>query len=139
MRTNLHHLLEQMAHQRSRSPALTFRDLTMSYAELWRTTSLAAQGLPAMFPSTTSRRRRNHPESPAGPTPSPARCRRAARYLRTDHTSHDDHKSRSFAIAARRIFVDEPTDCGISRLCSGFTFGQCQHVPIVTRKDGACV
>ena len=48
MRTNLHHLLEQMAHQCSGSPALTFRDVTVSYAELWRTTSLAARGLQAL-------------------------------------------------------------------------------------------
>ena len=48
MRTNLHHLLEQMAHQCGGSPALTFRDVTVSYAELWRTTSLAARGLQAL-------------------------------------------------------------------------------------------
>ena len=45
MRTNLHHLLEQTAEQRGESPALTYRDVTVSYAELWRTTSLAARGL----------------------------------------------------------------------------------------------
>jgi acyl-CoA ligase (AMP-forming) (exosortase A-associated) len=48
MRTNLHHLLEQTADQRSGSPALTFRDVTVSYAELWRTTSQVAQGLQAL-------------------------------------------------------------------------------------------
>ena len=48
MRTNLHHLLEQTAHQRGGSPALTYRDVTVSYAELWRTTSLAARGLQAL-------------------------------------------------------------------------------------------
>ena len=48
MRTNLHHLLEQMAQQCSGSPALTFRDVTVSYAELWRTTSLAGRGLQAL-------------------------------------------------------------------------------------------
>jgi hypothetical protein len=88
MRTNLHHLLEQMAHQRSRSPAPTFRDLTMSYAELWRTTRLAAQGLPAIFGTS------------------------AVHGLLND-------KSRSFALAARRMLVDHPTDLEISRLCWG--------------------
>jgi acyl-CoA ligase (AMP-forming) (exosortase A-associated) len=48
MRTNLHHLLEQTADQCGESPALTFRDITVSYAELWRTTSLAARGLLAL-------------------------------------------------------------------------------------------
>jgi acyl-CoA ligase (AMP-forming) (exosortase A-associated) len=48
MRTNLHHLLEQAAHDCSESPALTFRDVTVSYADLWRTTSLAARGLQAL-------------------------------------------------------------------------------------------
>jgi acyl-CoA ligase (AMP-forming) (exosortase A-associated) len=48
MRTNLHHLLEQMAHQCSGSPALTFRDVTLSYADLWCTTSMAGRGLQAL-------------------------------------------------------------------------------------------
>jgi acyl-CoA ligase (AMP-forming) (exosortase A-associated) len=48
MRTNLHHLLKQTADRCSRSPALTFRDVTVSYAELWQVTSAAAQGLQAL-------------------------------------------------------------------------------------------
>jgi acyl-CoA ligase (AMP-forming) (exosortase A-associated) len=48
LRTNLHHLLQQTADQCSESPALTFGNITVSYAELWRTTSLAARGLQAL-------------------------------------------------------------------------------------------
>jgi acyl-CoA ligase (AMP-forming) (exosortase A-associated) len=48
MRANLHHLLQHTADQRGGSLALTFRDVTVSYAELWRTASLAAQGLQAL-------------------------------------------------------------------------------------------
>src|SRR6188768_3191783 len=48
MRANLHHLLEHSADQCGESPALTFREVTVSYAELWRTTSLAGRGLQAL-------------------------------------------------------------------------------------------
>jgi acyl-CoA ligase (AMP-forming) (exosortase A-associated) len=48
MRTNLHHLLEQSADRCGESAAVTFREVTVSYAELWRTTSLAAGGLQAL-------------------------------------------------------------------------------------------
>jgi acyl-CoA ligase (AMP-forming) (exosortase A-associated) len=48
LRTNLHHLLQQTADRCSESPALTFGNITVSYAELWRTTSLAARGLQAL-------------------------------------------------------------------------------------------
>jgi acyl-CoA ligase (AMP-forming) (exosortase A-associated) len=48
MRTNLHHILEQSADQRGESPALTFREVTVSYAELWWTTRRVAGGLQAL-------------------------------------------------------------------------------------------
>ena len=35
MRTNLHHLLEQRAASHPQAPALTFKNTTLSYAELW--------------------------------------------------------------------------------------------------------
>jgi acyl-CoA ligase (AMP-forming) (exosortase A-associated) len=45
MRTNLHHLLEYTAAERGDSPALTYRGVTVSYAELWKAASAAAAGL----------------------------------------------------------------------------------------------
>ena len=48
MRTNLHHLLEQAADQRGESPALTYQDRTVSYAELSDLTKNAAAGLAAL-------------------------------------------------------------------------------------------
>src|SRR3954470_12434799 len=36
MRTNLHHLLEHRAASHGEAPALTFKNTTLSYAELWR-------------------------------------------------------------------------------------------------------
>ena len=45
MRTSLHHLVEQAAGTRGTAPALTYRDLTVSYAELWEVTRAMAAGL----------------------------------------------------------------------------------------------
>jgi acyl-CoA ligase (AMP-forming) (exosortase A-associated) len=45
MRTNLHHLLEQAAVGHADRPALTFKDVTLSYAELWRSAQSLASGL----------------------------------------------------------------------------------------------
>ncbi|HET9395322.1 MAG TPA: AMP-binding protein, partial [Nitrospiraceae bacterium] len=36
MRTSLHHLLQHPAASRAEAPALTYRNTTLSYAELWR-------------------------------------------------------------------------------------------------------
>ena len=36
MRTNLHHLLQQRADSHPEAPALTYKNTTLSYAELWR-------------------------------------------------------------------------------------------------------
>jgi len=36
MRTNLHHLLQQRADSHPQAPALTFKNTTLSYSELWR-------------------------------------------------------------------------------------------------------
>jgi acyl-CoA ligase (AMP-forming) (exosortase A-associated) len=48
MRTNLHHLLEQAADDRGESPALTYKNYTLSYAELSDLTKNAAVGLAAL-------------------------------------------------------------------------------------------
>ena len=45
MRTSLHHLLEHGAHSHADDPALTFRDTTCSYADLWRRSAGFAAGL----------------------------------------------------------------------------------------------
>jgi acyl-CoA ligase (AMP-forming) (exosortase A-associated) len=45
MRTELHHLLEQMAVERGDSPALTFGETTASYSELWRDVAAFGGGL----------------------------------------------------------------------------------------------
>ncbi|TRW43694.1 acyl-CoA ligase (AMP-forming), exosortase A system-associated [Georgenia yuyongxinii] len=45
MRTNLHHLLEQRATTHGGSSALTFKDTTRTYAELWRDVREFATGL----------------------------------------------------------------------------------------------
>src|SRR4051812_11915465 len=45
MRTELHHLLEQMAVERGDSPALTFGKTTASYSELWRDVAAFGGGL----------------------------------------------------------------------------------------------
>ena len=48
MRTNLHHLLEESAAARPEAPALTWKDTTVSYGELWQTCEAAAGGLAAI-------------------------------------------------------------------------------------------
>ena len=48
MRTNLHHLLQEAADARPSSPALTFKDVTVSYGDLWQTCEAAAGGLAAL-------------------------------------------------------------------------------------------
>jgi acyl-CoA ligase (AMP-forming) (exosortase A-associated) len=48
MRTNLHHLLEQAADHHGRAPAVTYKDVTVSYSELWSLTKDAAAGLTAL-------------------------------------------------------------------------------------------
>jgi acyl-CoA ligase (AMP-forming) (exosortase A-associated) len=48
MRTNLHHLLEEAAGARPDAPALSFKDTTVSYGELWQTCEAAAGGLAAL-------------------------------------------------------------------------------------------
>jgi acyl-CoA ligase (AMP-forming) (exosortase A-associated) len=45
VRTSLHHLVEEAATTRGAAPALTYRDLTVSYAELWQLTRAVAAGL----------------------------------------------------------------------------------------------
>ena len=45
MRTNLHHLLEHTAASRGAAPALTFRDTSVTYAELWTMAAAVAAGL----------------------------------------------------------------------------------------------
>src|SRR5262245_32209056 len=45
MKTSLHHLLEQRASSHGGDPALTFRDRTCSYGELWREAAAVAAGL----------------------------------------------------------------------------------------------
>lgn len=45
MRTNLHHLLEQSAARQGSAPALTYKDHTASYAELWDLVVSFAAGL----------------------------------------------------------------------------------------------
>ena len=48
MRTNLHHLLEEAAAARPDSPALTWKDTTVTYGDLWQTCDAAAGGLAAL-------------------------------------------------------------------------------------------
>ena len=45
MRTNLHHLLEQAADHHGQAPALTYKQSTVSYGELWRLTEKTGAGL----------------------------------------------------------------------------------------------
>lgn len=45
VRTNLHHLLEHMSAQRGTALALSYRDTSVSYAELWAETLAVATGL----------------------------------------------------------------------------------------------
>lgn len=45
MRTNLHHLIRHGAAERPQSPALTYKDTTLTYAELWSGVSGVARGL----------------------------------------------------------------------------------------------
>jgi hypothetical protein len=40
MRTQLHHLLQQMAEMRESAAALSYRDDTVSYGRLWQTVRL---------------------------------------------------------------------------------------------------
>lgn len=48
MRTNLHHLLEHSAAARGDSPALTYRNETLSYAELWQQSLSVSAGLQSL-------------------------------------------------------------------------------------------
>lgn len=48
MRTNLHHLLQQTASRCDAAPALTYRQQTVTYGELWRRVAAAADGLVSM-------------------------------------------------------------------------------------------
>src|SRR4051794_28231114 len=48
MRTSLHHLLEQAAHVSGLEPALTYKDATCSYADLWGSVLEATAGLAAI-------------------------------------------------------------------------------------------
>lgn len=45
MRTSLHHLLEEQAGRRGEAPAVSFKDTTVSYADLWRQVRAVADGL----------------------------------------------------------------------------------------------
>ncbi|KWX56726.1 acyl-CoA ligase (AMP-forming), exosortase A system-associated [Mycobacterium sp. NAZ190054] len=45
MSTNLHHLIEERAETHSQSPALTFKNQTLTYHELWEQVRSAAHGL----------------------------------------------------------------------------------------------
>ncbi|PRZ42489.1 acyl-CoA ligase (AMP-forming) (exosortase A-associated) [Antricoccus suffuscus] len=45
MQTNLHHLIEHRATSNGDAPALTFKDTTFTYAELWAQTQQVAAGL----------------------------------------------------------------------------------------------
>ena len=45
MRTSLHHLVEQAAETRGVAPAVTYREVTVSYTELWHLTQAVASGL----------------------------------------------------------------------------------------------
>lgn len=45
MRTSLHHLLEQKARSTGSAPALTYKDVTYSYMDLWRAVQAFASGL----------------------------------------------------------------------------------------------
>jgi len=45
MRINLHHLLEQSAQDRGDNPALTYKNMTVNYHELWQLTRAVAAGL----------------------------------------------------------------------------------------------
>ena len=45
VRTNLHHLLEHRARSHPQSPALSFKNITVSYADLWDLSDRAAAGL----------------------------------------------------------------------------------------------
>ncbi|GAB2594690.1 acyl-CoA ligase (AMP-forming), exosortase A system-associated [Microlunatus antarcticus] len=48
MRTNLHHLLQEAAAARPHAPAVTSKDVTVTYGELWQTCEAAAGGLEAL-------------------------------------------------------------------------------------------
>jgi acyl-CoA ligase (AMP-forming) (exosortase A-associated) len=48
MRTQLHHLLEQSADHDGAAPALTYKDVTVTYGELWNLTKQVASGLAAL-------------------------------------------------------------------------------------------
>jgi acyl-CoA ligase (AMP-forming) (exosortase A-associated) len=45
VRTSLHHLVEQAAGTRGAAPAVTYREVTLSYEELWQLTRAVAAGL----------------------------------------------------------------------------------------------
>src|SRR5690606_5411480 len=45
MRSQLHHLVRDAAHLWSHSPAVTFKDATLTYAQLWRELLMVASGL----------------------------------------------------------------------------------------------
>ena len=48
MRTQLHQIVSEMAGRRGDAPALTFKDQTVTYAELWQDASVFASGLAAL-------------------------------------------------------------------------------------------
>ncbi len=48
MRTNLHHLLQQSAARQGDAPAVTYKERTVSYAELWQLAEAFAAGLAAL-------------------------------------------------------------------------------------------
>ena len=48
MRSSLHHLLEEHADARGDDPALTYRETTLGYAELWNAVGRVAAGLTAL-------------------------------------------------------------------------------------------
>lgn len=48
MRINMHDLLEQRAHSHANDPALTYKNTTVTYAELWRQACAVAAGLREM-------------------------------------------------------------------------------------------
>src|SRR5215217_2148341 len=48
MRTNMHHLLEQTADRHGAAAAVSYKDTTVGYAELWALASAAANGLKSL-------------------------------------------------------------------------------------------
>ena len=48
MRSQIHHLLAESAAARGDAPALTFKDVTVTYAQLWREVRDFGAGLSAL-------------------------------------------------------------------------------------------